>query len=251
MPVDLTQCGSLRPAWPADALGTRRKPRAADRFRWHGFCERASTTDVTEPMSPTSAAHVDTHWRELQGQRELAWELDAITDRCEAVAFLRRFESRLCIYSAYAQTLYSDYSFVIPQAEHGGITILPDEQAWHTTFHDIPAQAVEPTGVHILPGETLGYAGLYLKIPSENRLVASRELPFQDGLRLLIQRYRSRGEPFLPVLLKDDLREFETRMPSLHLYRIDPARLQRASPAVIDAIEAAIAGHLLGLFRRG
>lgn len=201
-------------------------------------------------MSPTSAACIDTRWSELQGQPELAWDLDAITDRGEALAFLRRFESRLCIYSAYVQKLYGDYSFVIPQTDHGGITILPDEQAWHATFHDIPAQAVEPTGVHILPGETLGHTGLYLKIPGEHRLVASKELPFQDGLKLLLKRYRARGEPFLPVLIKDDLREFEARMPSLHLHRINPARLKQASPSVIEAIEGAIAEHLLGLFRR-
>lgn len=201
-------------------------------------------------MSPTSAAHVDAPWRALQGHRELAWELDAITDRCEAMAFLQRFENRLCIYSAYAQKLYSHYSFVIPRAEHGGITLLPDEQDRHATFHDIPAQAVEPTGVHILPGETLGHTGLYLKIPGEHRLVGSRELPFQAGLKLLVQRYQARGEYFLPVLIKEELREFEARMPSLHLHRINPVRLAQHAQASVETILAAIVEHLLALFRQ-
>lgn len=200
-------------------------------------------------MSSPSALSVDTRWAALQVPRDLAWELDAITDRSEAIAFLQRFESRLCVYSGYAEKLYSDYSFVVPQADHGDITILPGEQNWHATFHDIPAAAVEPTGVHILPGETLGHTGLYLKIPSENRLAPSRELPFQAGLRLLVQRYQARGELFLPVLIKEELRGFEARMPSLHLHRINPTRLMQSAQLNIEAILAAIVEHLLGLFR--
>ncbi|NQD96873.1 hypothetical protein HP532_29875 [Pseudomonas sp. CrR25] len=202
-------------------------------------------------MLSTSAAYADDCWIELQEQRDLAWDLDAITNRREAIAFLQRFENRLCIYSGYVEKLYSNYSFVVPQTDHGDITILPDEQAWHDTFHDIPAHAVEPTGVHILPGETMGHTGLYLKIPNDCRLVASKELPFQEGLRLLIQRYQSRGEHFLPVLMKGDLREYEARMPSLHLHRINPARLGHCSQLSINSIKGAIAEHLLGLFRQG
>ncbi|MEX6502456.1 hypothetical protein [Pseudomonas zhanjiangensis] len=201
-------------------------------------------------MSSTLAAHIDDHWRPLLGQRELAWELDAICDRSEALAFLRRFENRLCIYSVFARKLYSRYSLVIPPSDHGDITILPDEQAWQSTYGDIPAQAVEPTGAHILPGEALGHSGLYLKVASENRLVASRELPFHEGLQLLLRRCQSRGEPFLPVLIKEELRTFEGRMPSLHLHRIIPARLGRQALLDIDALQAMLAEQLLGLFRR-
>ena len=98
---------------------------------------------------------------------------------------------------------------------------------------------------------TGGHSGLYLKVPGEFRLVASRELPFQDGLRLLIERHRARGEHFLPVLVKGDLREYEARMPSLHLHRINPRKLGHHSQLNIDAIRGVIAEHLLGLFRRG
>lgn len=195
------------------------------------------------------AALAKARWAELERQNDLDWDLDAITDRNEAIAFLQRFENRLCIYSSYVEKLYSNYSFVIPENQEGGITILPDEQAWFDTFHDIPGDAVEPTGIHILPGETMGYSGLYLKIPGEHRLVASREMPFQDGLKLLINRYRMRGDIFLPVLVKGDLREYEARMPSLHLHRLNTAKLQAHSRLNLDAIKGAIAEHLIGLFR--
>ncbi len=74
------------------------------------------------------AAYAEARWAELQNQGDLAWDLDAITNRSEAIAFLKRFENRLCIYSAYVEKLYSNYSFVIPESDHGGITILPSEQ---------------------------------------------------------------------------------------------------------------------------
>lgn len=196
------------------------------------------------------AALAKARWAELERQHDLDWDLDAITDRNEAIAFLQRFENRLCIYSSYVEKLYSNYSFVIPEHQGGGITILPDEQAWFDTFHDIPADAVEPTGIHILPGETMGYSGLYLKIPGEHRLVASRELPFQDGLKVLINRYRMREDSFLPVLVKGDLREYEARMPSLHLHRLNVAKLQSHSRLNLDSIKGAIAEHLIGLFRQ-
>lgn len=194
---------------------------------------------------------IEARWQELQDRNDLDWDLEAITDRNEAIAFLLRFENRLCIYSAFVEKLYSNYSFVVPESAQGSITILPSEQAWHDTFQDIPAEAVEPTGIHILPGETMGYSGLYLKIPSEHRLAPSSELPFQQGLRLLIQRYQKNGDLFLPVLIKGDLREYEARMPSLHLHRINPVKLKHLSELDLVAIKGVIADHLIGLFRAG
>ncbi len=51
------------------------------------------------------AAYAEARWAELQNQGDLAWDLDAITNRSEAIAFLKRFENRLCIYSAYVEKL--------------------------------------------------------------------------------------------------------------------------------------------------
>ncbi len=200
-------------------------------------------------LMTTDPDYADARWDELKNQNDLAWDLDAITDRQQAIDFLLRFENRLCVYSSYVEKLYSNYSFVVPEEAHGSITILPDEQAWHDTFHEIPPEAVQPTGIHILPGETMGHTGLYLKIPGEHRLAASREVPFQEGLKLLIQRYQAKHDHFLPVLAKGDLREYEARMPSLHLHRVDTTRLGHLSQLEVNTIKAAIADHLIGLFR--
>lgn len=195
------------------------------------------------------ASRIAEFWQELQEHADLDWDLDAITDRNQAIAFLLRFENRLCVYSGFVEKLYSNYSFVVPEAEHGAITILPNEQAWHDIFHNIPEAAVEPTGIHIMPGEAVGAPGLILKVPGEHRLAPSREMGFQQGLRLLIERYQRRGDFFLPVLVKGDLREYESRLPSLHLHRINPAKLGHLSALDIESIKGAIADHLIGLFR--
>lgn len=201
-------------------------------------------------MSANTAVLIDDCWAGLEERGDLDWDLHAISNRREAIAFLQRFENRLCVYSPYIEKLYSNYSFVVPQSDHGSITILPDEQAWHDTFQDIPAHAVEPTGVYIIPGETMGHSGLYLKIPNENRLVASKELPFYEGLRLLIRHYKTLGEAFLPVLVKGDLREYEARMPSLHLHRIKLNCLTHCSQLSVNALARAITAHVLALFQQ-
>jgi hypothetical protein len=79
-------------------------------------------------------------------------------------------------------------------------------------------------------------------------LLASSELPFQNGLRLLIKRYREENDDFLPVLLKRDLRSYESRMPSLELYRINPAHLTHMSSDSIRLLRKAVVGRLLTLF---
>ncbi|NRH28619.1 hypothetical protein [Pseudomonas sp. MS19] len=199
-------------------------------------------------MSAVAAMYHDDCWAALDAPHDLSWDQQAITDRNEALAFIQRFESRLCIYSHFEEALYGQYTFVMPSTEHGSITILPNQNAWHSTFQAIPAAAIEPTGVHILPGEVLGHSGVYLKIPNKCRLLASSELPFQNGLRLLIKRYREENDDFLPVLLKRDLRSYESRMPSLELYRINPAHLTHMSSDSIRLLRKAVVGRLLTLF---
>ncbi len=190
-------------------------------------------------------------WQELEQQGDLEWDLDAITNRHEAIEFLRRFENRLCIYSGFVEKLYSNYSFVVPEYEdHGNVTILPSEDAYHDTFHEIPMDAVEPTGIHIFPGECVGHSGLFIKIPRGNRLLGTREMPFQEGLQWLIARAREQNRYFLPVLVKGDLREYESRMPSLHLHALNPDKLKNHSRLELDAIKLMIAEHLIAMFRK-
>lgn len=197
----------------------------------------------------TAVLTLPNDWAALETESHLEWDLGSISNRREAIEFLLRFENRLCIYSGFVEKLYTSYSFVVPDEDKGSLTILPDERNWHDTLHGIPEEAVEETGIHIMPGETMGHAGLYLKVPGLNRLAGSKELPFREGLKELVARYRAAGDTFLPVLIKGDLREYESRLPSLHLHRIRLDRLEHLSVLSRQTIKGAIADHLIALFR--
>ena len=61
--------------------------------------------------------------------------------------------------------------------------------------------------------------------------------------------YQRQGDCFLLVLVKGDLREYESRMPSLHLHRINTAKLGHLSALAVESVKGAIVEHLVGLFR--
>ena len=190
-------------------------------------------------------------WDGLSAQDDLCWDLGAISHRHEAIAFLMQFQNRFCIYSPFVQKLYSSYQFIIPKDEDvGHITILPDPFAFHDTFNGVPRRCVEETGVFLYPGEVTGGAGLVMRVPTPGRVGSSREFPFAEGLRTVIREWRDRGRLFLPVLQNGDLREFENRMPSLHLHCVNLERIDRQLSALtIAGMRTVIADNVLKLFK--
>ena len=136
------------------------------------------------------------------------------------------------------------------EAGYGHVTVLPDPRAYHDTFNEISVQAVEETGIYIFPGEAIGRSGLFVKIHPK-AYGRSKELPFADGLRQLIQDYRKDDSFFLPVLQNGDLREYENSMPSLHLHRLNVDMLADAhSELTINQLRNTIADNLIGLFQQ-
>ena len=167
------------------------------------------------------------------------------------IDFLVKFENKLCVYSSYVEKLYTSYHYVVPdEPGFGHVTVLPDPRAYHDTFNDIPIAAVEETGIHIFPGEAVGEEGLFIKIPPKG-YGRSKELPFAEGLKKLIQEYREEGSFFLPVLQNGDLREYENAMPSLHLHRLNVDVLaDMHSELTINQLRNTIADHLIELFQQ-
>lgn len=153
-------------------------------------------------LMTTDPDYADARRDELKSQNDMVWDLDAITDRQQAIDFLLRFENRLCVYSSYVEKLYSNCRFVVQEEAH--------------------------CSIHILHGETMGHTGLYLKSPASTAWPPPARCPSR-GLRLLIQHYQAKHDHFLPVLAKGDLREHEARMPSQHLQRVDTTRLGHLS----------------------
>ena len=199
---------------------------------------------------PLSDAQIDQKWSDLAENDDLNWDLGAISNRQEAIAFLLTFENKLCVYSAYVSKLYSSYNIVVPKnSDSGCITVLPDPHAFHDTFSNIPQDAVEATGIYLYPGEAIGESGLYIKIPSKG-FGSSKELPFAEGFRVLIQEYRSAGDCFLPVLQNGDLREYENAMPSLHLHRVCLDKLKGlVSDLTLNSIKNIVADNLIALYK--
>ena len=181
---------------------------------------------------------------ESENNKDLIWDLDHFQRRQVAADFIKRFENRLCVYSGSVQQLYTNYHIFFPEEESRRMVILPDPYAFHDTFQNIPEEAVVKTGMNIIPGEVAGKSGLYLTVPQKTADgVKSKVIALQTALRVINER-RAPNNPFLPVLVKGDLREFKQRMPMLHLHCIRLDGLGLRSQLERDSLRRVIIGKL-------
>jgi hypothetical protein len=179
---------------------------------------------------------------------DLEWSLESIQSRNQAVDFVRRFESRLCVYSPSVEQCYTNYSLHFPSSENSKMVVLPNPYAFHDTFHGIAQEAVRDTGFHIVPGELIGKTGFYVIVKYKSRDVKPVPIPLKQALKKMI-RTRHSEDPFLPILAKGDLREFNASMPCLHLHRLKLADLARRSEFEKASIRNAIVDKLSDLYR--
>lgn len=172
--------------------------------------------------------------------KDLIWDLDNFHRRQLAADFIKRFENKLCVYSGSVEQLYTNYTIYFPEDEGRRMVILPDPYAYHDTFQNIPEAAVTKTGMNVVPGEVTGKTGLYLTVPViTNGVRKSKVIPLQAALRVINSK-RAPDDPFLPVLMKGDLREFQHRMPMLHLHRIKIKELAKSSQLERDGVRRVI-----------
>jgi hypothetical protein len=176
--------------------------------------------------------------------KDLVWDLDSFQRRQLAADFIKRFENKLCVYSSSVEQLYTNYGIYFPEEESRKMVILPDPYAYHDTFQNVPEQAVVRTGMNIVPGELVGKNGLYLTVPvksGDGR--QAKVIALQAALRLIGER-RGPDDPFLPVLVKGDLREFKQRAPMLHLHCVQLNKLGRRSELERSSIRRVITAKL-------
>ena len=150
---------------------------------------------------------------------DLAWDLDQFAQRSRATEFVTQFQATMCVYSPTVELLYATYEILFPEEPDAKLVILPDKNAYYDTFTRIVSDWVKPTGLYIVPGELINRSGLHLANVTAGRTLGSRQIPFVSGIRAIMAA-RSSKDPFLPVLTKGDLREFEQNWPVLHLHRI-------------------------------
>ena len=183
----------------------------------------------------------------LPDNPDLAWDLDEIINRTKAEQFVMQFETTLCVYSGTVEQLYSNYHIFFPTDKLRKMVILPDPAAFHDTFHGVHSESVSETGLYVVPGELIGRDGLFLTNLLKDRRMGPRQIPFEQGLRRIMTR-RPTDDPFLPVLAKGDLREFEQRWPVLHLHRVELSRLMDRSALERKGIYDVIMEKLEELF---
>lgn len=178
-----------------------------------------------------------------RGNDPLVWDLEKIQNRSRAIAFIMQFKKTLCVYSGPVQQLYSNYDIFLPEHEDRKLVILPNPNAHHDTFFKIPDSAVTPTGLNIIPGALIGKQGLYIAMPSRNPNEAPKAMPLTVGLHAIIKRHTPE-RPFLPVLTKGDLREFQSDIPCVHLHKINIDRISGLSSLELQGITRAVSDKI-------
>ncbi len=152
--------------------------------------------------------------------KDLCWSLKDHQAPDRAFALMKAIENKLAVYSRNVNKIYTNYSVHRPESKaSAGIVILPNFSQYHDMMHNIPANAIEPTGVRIVPGAALARDGLYLtgKLKGHH---SSSALPLKTGVKAMKMGAFCDG-PFLPILQYGDLREMgKKQIPYLHLNRI-------------------------------
>ncbi|WP_430460046.1 hypothetical protein ACQUQU_12605 [Thalassolituus sp. LLYu03] len=183
-----------------------------------------------------------------QQNSDLVWDLEKIHEHQRAMSFVKQFENRFCVFSSSVRQLYTNYSIFFPEEANRQMVILPDPYAFHDTFSHLRADAVQSTGLHVIPGNLIGKKGLYLVISHKDKNVRSVPIPFQEGIRQILRRSNTE-DPFLPVLMKGDLREFNEQMPCLHLHRLRLKELTAMSSLEREGIRTIITDKLMKLYQ--
>ena len=178
---------------------------------------------------------------------DLAWDLDDFNNSQRAKEFVLQFETTLCVYSPSVEQVYTTYNMFFPKEWERKLVLLPDPAAYHDTFFNIEAKGVAATGLYIVPGQLLNREGLYLANIDENRNLGKRQIPFEAGMRAIMKK-RPTDDPFLPVLAKGDLREFEHSWPVMHLHRVKPNVLNQLSDLDRTSLANVITEKLESLF---
>lgn len=177
---------------------------------------------------------------------DLRWDLSNIKKQDDAREFIRKFENKLCVFSPSVRQIYSSYSIYIPENESRSVVILPDPYAFHNTFNRIDDSAIRPTGIYIVPGEQLDREGLHLVVKVKHKTPVL--IPFKDGLRKILRK-ASTENPFLPILQRGDLREFNFNTPALHLHSVRLNSLDKLSGLERKGIRDTISERIVQLYR--
>lgn len=176
---------------------------------------------------------------DMQSDESLVWSLREFEDRRRALDFVRHFSNSLSIFSNKVNQIYARYEVQLPTAGSEELIVVPDMEAFTETWYSIPDRAVKQTGYTILPGGVVGKSGLFLHIPF-GAGSKGRAVPLAAGLRAVAEEFKTRGEDFLPLLTKGDLKAFKKQAPMLQLHRLDLTQMKDKSRFELNDISSGI-----------
>ena len=173
---------------------------------------------------------------------DLVWDLEKFRKQQRAKDLILGVENRLCVYSGSVQQLYTNYDIFFPKEENRKLVILPNPYAPHDTFHGLPEECVSATGLFVVGGdEGSEFMSLSLIIPINRAEKKYRKVPFGIGMKMINSK---RAKPFLPVVMKGDLREFNQDTPCLHLRSLNIEKVKMLSELEVKAVESVILDRL-------
>lgn len=182
--------------------------------------------------------------------RDLVWTLGGKRFSESTFGFLKRFESSLCLFSNTVGQLYSNYEIVHFGHEGTKLVALPNQFAAHDTFDNVESDAVEATGLYIVPSEITQNASdaeglrLLYRCRKTKKL---KTMPLAEGMERITNYYLPK-EPFLPVMINRDLRSFKGNVPAMHLHRLRVDLLLKLSDLQIKDISSTVNSKMKALY---
>jgi hypothetical protein len=181
--------------------------------------------------------------RKLAIAADLHWSIEEMRTKETGKQFLLNLAQFLPVYSPALRQVYSEYDTHFTKT---AVVILPDPVDFTSTYSHIPEIAVKATGILLHP--TADGVGVNMRLKN-NKAVT---LPLTQAFGLI--RNQLRG-PFLPVIKRGDLRDFDQLTPCIHLNALALGRAETLSrferldiTRTLDerVHELQFASHLLG-----
>ncbi len=156
--------------------------------------------------------------------RDLVWSLDSLQDKDRGKVFLTTMSKYLPIYSPLVKHIYMEYDVAFTG---DNAVILPRRYSFTETYSRIEPDSIRRVGLQLIPTNK-GVEVLVKRKPSSpDKPPITVIMPINMGLRLIQKRLQ--GTPFLPVIQKGDLREYQLSQPSLQLHTLDVRKLNDLS----------------------
>lgn len=182
--------------------------------------------------------------RKLALAADLIWSLEEMRAKEAGKRFLMNVAQFLPVYSPALQQIYGSYSTHFTKS---AVVILPSTEDFTNTYSHIPEFSIKNTSILIHPSDY----GIHANVRMKN--ATSLSMPLSKAFKLI--RTQLRG-PFLPVIQRGDLRDYNQLEPCLHLNAFVPARAENLPRFVRMDIsrtmeeriqELQYTAHLLGL----